>query len=157
MIERKYKLLIEDKIIELKSNNKKDALNEANKICEEKDCYATPFMGNSFIATHKPLRQNFSMQDVINKYNNLLAKTKFENDYIIVGDRKMKVESDSSWTFKVMKTKIKAQNGLDGLKSFLFSNDNHFILDKINIMEYVQEHGKSNFSLGSSCFGILMF
>lgn len=55
-----------------------------------------------------------------------------ENDELIILDTKTKqkkrkiVESNSEYTFKILKTKIKAINGIDGLLNFIEKciNDN---------------------------------
>ena len=64
----------------------------------------------------------------LNEINSILSKLKdeqfktltvdfdFENEKIIINDKKtLKVESDSEFTYKFMKTKVKASGGIEQL------------------------------------------
>ena len=47
-------------------------------------------------------------------------KFDFENNKLIINDKKvLKVENDCEYTYKFMKTKVKAIGGIDGLYKFI--------------------------------------
>lgn len=69
---------------------------------------------------------NFKLK--LNEINSVLSKVKdeqfkpinlkfdFENNKLIINDKKtLKVENDYDYTYKFMKTKVKAINGIDGI------------------------------------------
>lgn len=43
----------------------------------------------------------------------------FDNNLMFINGRKFKVEKDNNFAYKVLKTKIKSQNGLQGLYKFI--------------------------------------
>lgn len=106
-----------------------DNHHEANKLCgatsfqvieERKDTkfYEFTYNDSSFV---KDIEKYFNtlLYSFYNIYgqrvNNLIVHFDFENSVITVNDRTLKVVEDREFTYKVLKTKIKAINGIKGL------------------------------------------
>jgi len=46
-----------------------------------------------------------------------------ENSFIILNNKRLKIESDEKWTFKFLKTKIKCRDGVAGLIKSIEKNN----------------------------------
>ena len=73
-------------------------------------------------------------------------KISFNNNDIIINGKKLKVVEDYEYTYKILKTCIKAINGAEGLKGFMFDCiDRSFATCWVDrICEQVALNGKEN-------------
>ena len=98
---------------------------EASKICNTNNFQVIEdeFTYNASQVTNVQKYFNTLLYSFYNIYgqrvHNLLISFDFDNSTITINGRTLKVEKDCEYTYKILKTKIKAANGIKGFYEFV--------------------------------------
>jgi hypothetical protein len=67
--------------------------------------------------------KEITMKKRFTNEDDILIKYDIEESFIILNNKKLKIESDEKWTFKFLKTKIKCRDGIFGLIKSIEKNN----------------------------------
>lgn len=138
---RTYRLAIGNNNIEIKANNKQDALKKANEIAQEEGCYATEWSGYcDFIAVFKSNVQNSNYSLVFpNK------KEWFENEIKKLEDAKTKKEIEDALLIKNKEDYDRYIKQLTNDERVLYHNAVHETYERLHELERQEREERANY------------